>query len=189
MPTLIRNVEVLGTPALLQSGDVVDIIWREGRPVVIAYKTMTQSIVEQTQGYASPLVVEFHATRPSGQACPTDTVTAINWNTVITDTHGMADVANINIRISGLYTIEACVEFVANIAGIRMARFNHNGTGFTSHRMAPTSSGTWRTALFATRRMKAGDVLKCEMYQTTGSGLNIALSEYAPFITVRRTGD
>jgi hypothetical protein len=43
MPTLIRNVEVIGTASLLHPGEKVDIIWRDGRPVVLAYRTLEAS--------------------------------------------------------------------------------------------------------------------------------------------------
>jgi hypothetical protein len=146
MPALIRNVEVIGAASLLQSGEAVDILWRDGRPVVLAYRALGQSAVEAvgvSQNAAAEQPVVEGLRHPGRQPEHRHrNLGAVNWNNILVDTHNMAGISQVTCKVAGLYIVETCIEFAANASGARGIQMYLNDSIYTSDFQAATPHRT-----------------------------------------------
>jgi hypothetical protein len=192
MPALIRNVEVIGAASLLQSGEAVDILWRDGRPVVLAYRTLEQgtaeTVVLSENAAAEQPVVEVFATRAGNQSIATGTWAAVNWNNILVDTHNMAGISQVTCKVAGLYIVETCIEFAANASGARGIQMYLNDVDFTSDLQAAPSGVNWRTTQTRTVRLAVDDALQIRAYQSSGNALAVQANNHSPILSIRRLG-
>lgn len=116
-------------------------------------------------------------TPPDRQNAPNETVTVLQWNSVLWDTAGIVDLANYPTRFTftetGLWLVIAQVAYEAHSYGRRQSRIHVNGALRTHVSVSPVEHGkeTIMTVL-GVIRANAGDWAEIAGFQDSGGPLD-----------------
>jgi hypothetical protein len=191
MPNLIHDVEVIGEASLLRTGETVDIIWRDGRPVVIAFRpgsAVGASVVSAVPASA----LEYLATREANQTIGNASWTRVTFNAVTRDTGSIGNGDHAIIPSDGLYMVETTIEFNANATGGRGVRLARGAAGdqiFTYVMGDNTGALNWRSSHSRMVRLEGGEQIAVQVYQNSTGNLAIIKTDYAPVISIIRVGE
>lgn len=104
------------------------------------------------------------------------TTTAVTYNTTSYRSSFVAPAATfttVEVPYTGVYLLQAAIEWDANGTNNRVAWFNVNGTQYEADTRLGTATNPTRVTVFATRRLTAGDDVGVDVRQNTGGPLDI----------------
>jgi spore coat protein U-like protein len=130
--------------------------------------------------------------RNTSQAVPSgSTLGALNANDENYDNDSMHSTVTNNSRITintaGRYTFLAVVTFQANASGNRALAFTVDGTTNYLVELFPSGQGTNSCVMSGTRTivLAAAQYVECQIWQNSGSTLNVTLDEFAAWRITR----
>lgn len=162
----------------------------------------TTEYTDRATGQASSSRPFGRAGRTTAQSIPNAAWTAISFNSELTDSDGMVDIAGQPTRVTcvtpGNYDIHASVAMTANATGMRGIRIHHfNNAGasqgiYGSHIHLSNTAATGSNLVTSTAiPLAAGDYIQIEVYQSSGGALNTVTGSgtYHAHVSVKWSGN
>ena len=132
-------------------------------------------------------VVEARVFNSANLSIPNATLTVLTYDSELTDTDGMHDLAvnpgRLTCKVAGKYLIGGNVLFYPNATGPRAIQIRHNGSGVIALVQASLVSGTDTEGLSLVTIYTLGlnDYVELLAYQVSGGALNaMYVAAYSP---------
>lgn len=134
-----------------------------------------------------PACSVFHNTT---QSVSSGSGTILNANSETADNDAMhstvSNTSRITINTAGRYQFQANVQFAGNVTGYRQIQFQVNGaTVFATDRMISVGSNDTIFSCVAFRTLIVGDYVEVNVFQNSGSSLNVTLNEFTACFRTR----
>lgn len=156
--------------------------WTDGASALSAARMAVLENGIYEVSYA-PAVRVYHN---ANQSINTDTSTVLAFNSERFDTTANAgstmhdnvtDNSRLTCRYAGKYQISACIRFASNSTGVRQVTLKLNGTTTIARQSTSALNGLQTDVnVSCLYDLAVNDYVQVEVYQTSGSGLNVEVN-------------
>ena len=162
---------------------------------ILVYTSALAKIVGKTPTEVAALLGKgARVYHDAAQSIPNSTTAYLAFNSERWDTDAIHDIVTNNSRLTcktaGRYLIITQVEWAYNSTGERQIKIMLNGATVIGHasQQAPVSY-CLRLALATIYNLAVNDYVETQVYQSSGSSLNVSSSgQYSPEFTMQRIG-
>jgi hypothetical protein len=114
--------------------------------------------------------------RNAAQTISNGILTAVQWDTVVTDAWGMYDSGSntrLTIKVPGIYLITSSVAWADDSTGVRFSGVQSNGGGANLVRDRRTAASNSEASLATIVSLDVNDYLETVVLQNTGGNLDL----------------
>ena len=130
--------------------------------------------------------ISARVTHDAAQDTTSGSEMSVAFNTSVFDTDSMSGTANrLTFVTAGTYLVQAYVQIEANASGRRHLALRLNGTGnrLVVVQTAPSISEGWGNQVSALLAVDATDWVEVRFLQTSGSSLDVQITNSSPFLS------